>query len=296
MNMFNRWILAIRPKTLPAAASPVIVGTALALRDGQFQWGPALAALLGAELLQIGSNLANDVFDYERGTDAGERLGPTRVTQSGLLSPQQVKRGMAVVFGLAALVGLYLIFVGGWPILVLGAAAILSAIAYTGGPFPLGYYGLGDLFVFLFFGLGATAGTYYVQALSVSQTTWWMSIAMGALTVMILVVNNLRDIETDRAAGKKTLAVRLGVRGTRGEYVFCALTAYLIPAMLWMVGLTSPWGMLAWLSLPLTARWIRAIYTQTGRDLNRALAGTGQLELVYAFLFVVGIVLENWFY
>ena len=292
--MIERWWLAIRPKTLPAAASPVLVGAALAFRDGGFRWGPALAALLGAELLQIGSNLANDVFDYERGTDAGERLGPTRVTQSGLLSPRQVKWGMVFVFGLAALVGLYLIFVGGWPILVLGAAAILSAIAYTGGPYPLGYYGLGDLFVFLFFGLGATAGTYYVQTGTVSPAVWGMSAAMGMLTVMILVVNNLRDIETDRKAGKKTLAVRLGIRGTRVEYVLCAVSAYLIPLVLWLIGLISPWGLLTWLSLPLAARWVKTIYTQTGRILNRALAGTGQLTLVYALLFSLKIFIERW--
>ena len=187
------WLLAIRPKTLFAAAAPVIVGSAMAYTDGGFHAGPALVCLLTALLLQIGSNLANDVFDYERGADQGERFGPIRVTQSELLAPWEVKRGMLVVFGLSILLGLYLTFVGRWPILILGMIAIISAIAYTGGPFPLGYHGLGDLFVFIFFGLAAVMGTYYIQVLAISATVWWMAVAMGLLTVAILVVNNLRD-------------------------------------------------------------------------------------------------------
>jgi 1,4-dihydroxy-2-naphthoate polyprenyltransferase len=161
---FQNWLLAIRPRTLPAAAAGVVMGGALAWRDGFLRLDALLACLFAALLLQIGSNLANDVFDFERGTDTPERLGPTRVTQAGLLRPSEVKIGMAVVFGLAALFGLYLAWFGGWPIIIIGVAAILSAIAYTGGPFPLGYYGLGDIFVFIFFGLASVAGTYYVQA------------------------------------------------------------------------------------------------------------------------------------
>ncbi len=178
---WNTWLLAIRPRTLPAAAAGVIMGSALAWRDGYFRWDAFLVCLLVALLLQIGSNLANDVFDFERGTDTAERMGPTRVTQAGLLTPSQVKYGMAVVFGLAGLLGLYLAWIGGPVIIVMGAAAILSAIAYTGGPFPLGHYGLGDVFVFLFFGIAAVAGTYYIQARFVSAAAWWMTIPPGLI-------------------------------------------------------------------------------------------------------------------
>ncbi len=287
------WLLAIRPKTLPAAASPVIVGTVLAYLDDQFALLPALAALLCALLLQIGSNLANDVYDYQRGADQGRRLGPTRVTQSGMLTVAQVKKGMAVIFGLSALIGLYLIFHAGWVILLIGVAAILSAIAYTGGPFPLGYYGLGDLFVFIFFGLAATAGTYYVQAGAVSLLAWYLSVAMGLLTVSILVVNNLRDIEPDRLVGKRTLAVRLGVRGTRLEYVVCVAGAYLILALAWLQGQMPLGGGVAFLSLPLALGRFREVYTQKGRALNKTLARTGQMEFVYALLFALGMILAR---
>ncbi len=236
LTRFQIWLLASRPKTLPAAGAPVIVGSALAYADGNFQFGSALACLVAALLLQIGSNLANDVFDYENGADQGERLGPTRVTQTGLLTPGEVKRGMLVIFGLSAIIGVYLIFIGGWPILVLGVAAILSAIAYTGGPYPLGYHGFGDLFVFIFFGLAAVAGTYYVQLMVVTLPVWGMSVAMGLLTVAILVVNNLRDIESDRQSNKRTLAVRFGEHSARLEYVICFLGAYITPVVLWGLG------------------------------------------------------------
>ncbi len=285
------WLLAIRPKTLPAAAAPVIVATAMAYAANSFYLGSALACLIAALLLQIGSNLANDVFDYEKGADQGERHGPLRVTQAGMLSPGQVKRGMFLVFGIAALLGIYLTLIGGWPILLLGLAAIISAIAYTGGPFPLGYHGLGDLFVFVFFGLAAVAGTYYVQALTVTSPVWWMSIAMGLLTVAILVVNNLRDIENDRRVGKRTLAVRLGMNGARLEYVFCLLGAYLIPVALWGVGELPLLGLLVFLTVPITMRLVRAMFTVSGRSLNKTLAGTGQLELFYALSFSLGLLL-----
>ncbi|MBI4761186.1 MAG: 1,4-dihydroxy-2-naphthoate polyprenyltransferase [Chloroflexi bacterium] len=286
-------MLASRPRTLPAAAAGVTMGAALAWRDGFFRLDAALVCLLTALLLQIGSNLANDVFDFERGTDTAERLGPTRVTQAGILSPRQVKMGMAVVFGLAALLGLYLAWLGGWIIVVLGVAAILSAIAYTGGPFPLGYYGLGDLFVFIFFGLAAVAGTYYIQAGSVTPAVWWMSIPPGLLITAILVVNNLRDIENDRKAGKHTLAVRLGVRGTRVEYLLCLVGAYLIiPFAAWL-GLI-PWlSLLTWLSLPLAWKTWRMVATQGGRPLNAALAGTGQLAFLFSVLYWVGMALYS---
>jgi 1,4-dihydroxy-2-naphthoate octaprenyltransferase len=293
LNLWQVWWLAARPKTLPAAAAPVIVGTAVAISNGKFQFLPALAALLAALLLQIGANFANDVGDFQKGADTLERQGPLRVTQAGLLKPEQVVRGMWVVFGLAALVGVYLVVVAGWPVILIGVFSILAAVAYTAGPFPLGYYGLGEVFVFLFFGLAAVAGTYFVQAGEVTALALWASVPMGLLTVNILVVNNLRDIETDRAAGKKTLAVRFGVDGARLEYLICLLGAFSIPPMLWLVGLASPWTLIAWLSLPLAQPLVGAIYHEKGSALNQTLVSTGRFELVFGLLFSLGLILGS---
>ena len=283
------WWLAIRPKTLPAAMSGVITGTALAWRAGRFQPGTALAALGVALLLQIGSNLANDVFDFERGADTAERLGPTRMTQAGWLSPAQVKLGMVAVFALAGVVGLYLAAVSNWQVIWLGLAAILAAIAYTGGPFPLGYHGLGEVFVFAFFGPAAVVGTYYVQAGQTNPAAWAMSAPIGLLVTNILVVNNLRDLATDRAAGKRTLAVRLGARGAQVEYLFFLLAAYLIlPALIAFKLLPLTAG-LAWGSLILAAPVARQVWTRSGRALNASLARSGQVALLYSLLFLVGM-------
>lgn len=290
---WNAWGLAIRLRTLPAAAAGVITGSALAWRDGFFRLDAALACLFTAILLQIGSNLANDVFDYERGTDTAERLGPIRVTQAGLLTPSQVKFGMFLVFSLAALFGLYLAWLGGWPILVIGLAAILSAIAYTGGPFPLGYYGLGDLFVFIFFGLVSVAGTYYVQAKSISAAVWWMAISPGLIITAILVVNNLRDLENDRRAGKHTLAVILGEQASRTQYLICIVAAYLVIPLAAVSGVI-PWtALLTWLSLPLAIKTARIVFTQKGRLLNGALASTGQTALLFSILFWLGLLFKS---
>ena len=285
------WLLAARPKTLPAAAAPVIVGTAVAFFEGKFQPGPALAALLGALLLQIGANLANDVFDYKKGADTHQRTGPLRVTQAGLLTPAQVQTGMWVVFGAAALLGIYLIWSAGWVVLAMGVASILAALAYTGGPFPFGYYGLGDLFVFIFFGLVATCGSYFVQAESVSRLAVWAAIPMGLLITGILVVNNLRDIETDKAAGKRTLAVRLGAKNTQIEYLLCLVISYLIPLLLWLSGLTPARVLFSWLSLPLAVSLFKAVRVEKGAALNKVLAGTGRLALLYGLLFSIGLLL-----
>lgn len=292
-NRFQIWLLAIRPKTLPAAAGPVIVGSALAYADHGFRFGPALACFLAALFLQIGSNLANDVFDYEKGADRGERFGPTRVTQAGLLTPAEVKRGMLVVFCLSVGLGIYLIFMGGWPILIIGGTAILAAIAYTGGPFPLAYHGLGDLFVFIFFGLAAVAGTYYVQMLTTTASVWWMAVAMGLLTVAILVVNNLRDIENDRLANKRTLAVRFGEQFSRVEYVICISGAYIIPVMLWVMGILPIYSLLILFTIPITIRLVKTIYTDSGKLLNKSLAGTSQLELNYALCIACGLIVDS---
>ena len=287
---WQAWGLAIRPRTLPAAATGVVMGSALAWADGRFRSGAFLACLAAALLLQIGSNLANDVFDFERGTDTPERLGPTRVTQAGLLTPAQVKAGMAMAFGLAAILGLYLAWLGGWPIVIIGIASILAAIAYTAGPFPLGYHGLGEVFVFLFFGVASVAGTYFVQAGSVSAAAWWMTLPPGLIVTAILVVNNLRDIDIDRKGRKRTLAVRLGERATKAEYLLCMTVAYLVLPLPALIGVV-PWSaLLAWLSVPLACRATRVVLTQKGRPLNAALADTGLAALLFSLLFSLGMV------
>lgn len=286
------WILAARPKTLPAALSPVIVGSAFAFADGGFDWLPALAAALGALLLQILSNFANDYSDFFRGADTPDRLGPVRVTSAGLIRPDEMRRGIAVVIALATLVGLYLIWVGGWPILAIGVAGILAALAYTGGPFPFGYYGLGEMFVFLFFGVAAVCGTYYVQTLTLTLPVVLASFAIGALVTAILVVNNYRDIDTDRRAGKRTLAVRLGRGGTQLEYVVLLTFAYVIVLVLWLLLDRGAWVLLALLTLPLAVQLARTLMAAVdGPTLNRTLAGTARLALLFSLLFAAGIVL-----
>ena len=290
-SKFKIWILAARPKTLPAAAAPVILGSAFAFKDGAFQLLPALAALIAALLLQIGANLANDVFDFYRGADTPERLGPQRVTQAGLLTSKEVLAGMWIVFGLAAMLGIYLYLSAGWPVLMIGVLAIIAAVAYTGGPIPLGYYGLGDLTVFIFFGLAAVAGTYFVQANRVTIHVIWASIPVGLLVTTILVVNNLRDINTNSQAGKRTLAVRLGIKGTRVEYLLCILISYIIPGLMWGLGMVSIWAALVLISLPLAISLVKSIWTGSGSVLNRALEGTGQLVLFYSLLFSIGVII-----
>jgi len=283
------WLLASRPKTLPAAGAGVFTGTALAIYDGHFAPLSALAALIGAILLQIGSNLANDVFDYLRGAESKERLGPLRVTQAGLLTPKEVQRGMWITFTLAALIGVYLIVVAGWAILLIGLTAILAAIIYTG---PISDRGLGDIFVFLYFGVAAVVGTYYAQALTTTPAAWWMSVPIGLLVVNILVVNNLRDIAVDEAAGKITIAVRMGVDGTRLEYLILLVISYLTIPLALAFGLVPAWTMLVWLSIPFALKVNRLVQHELGRPLNRALAGSGQLALMYSILFFVGILLD----
>ena len=287
------WMLAIRPKTLPAATGPVLVGTALAAGDHVYRLGPALAALLAALLLQIGSNLANDVFDFKKGMDTKERTGPLRVTQAGLLTPRQVLAGMWTVFTLAFFIGIYLIWMGGWPILVVGVLSIITAIAYTGGPFPLGYHGLGEVFVFIFFGPVAVCGTYYVQAGFIGASAWWASIPMGLLVSAILVVNNLRDLETDKKGGKRTLAVRLGPAGTRWEYSFFLTAALTVPLIMWLSGGHSAWILLPWISLFLIPPLVRDLQTKKGVPLNNTLAGTARLSLVFGVLFSIGYLLDK---
>ena len=290
-HRLSAWLLAVRPKTLPAAISPVLVGTAMAWSDGLFDLLPALAAAAGALLLQILSNFANDYFDFAKGADTSERLGPTRVMAAGLLSPQAMRKGMAAVVALALLDGIYLVQVGGWPILAVGLASLVAAVLYTGGPFPFGYYGLGDLFVFVFFGLVAVAGTYFVQAGALSGVVLVVAVPVGALITAILVVNNLRDIATDARAGKRTLAVLIGARNSRLQYVLLLVLAYAAPFSLWLGFERGPAVLLPLLSLPLAFNRARMLYSATGTALNAQLAATAQLSLIYSLLMSLGLIL-----
>ena len=285
------WVLAARIPTLPAAVVPVLVGTAIGWAEGEFRPLPFVAALVAALLIQIGTNLANDYFDFRKGADTAERLGPIRITQSGLMPAETVRTATALTFGLAMLVGAYLSIVGGWPILVIGLLSIAAGVLYTGGLWPLAYHGLGDLTVFLFFGLVAVVGTAYLHTGSVGLLAVIYALPVALLVTAILVVNNLRDIGTDRAAGKRTLAVRLGAYGTRVEYVLLILGAYVIPIAAWQL-LGVPRGFwLPWLTLPLALHLAKVVLSQEGRPLNAALAGTGRLHLAFGVLWAVGIAL-----
>lgn len=289
MPTWRAWLQATRPPTLPAAVAPVIVGSAVAIGQRTFSFGPCMAALIGALLIQIGTNFANDLFDFQKGADTAERLGPQRVTQSGAFSTQQVLLATVVVFALAVVVGLYLVAVGGWPVVAIGVSSIAAGILYTGGPYPLGYHGLGDLFVFIFFGLVAVMGTYYVESGTVTIAALLAALPMGLLSVAILVVNNLRDIDTDRVAGKRTLAVRLGRPLTRLQYILCLAGAYVAPMGMRLSGQMNWFFFLPWLTLPLALNLIETILTQSGRPLNAALRGTGQLQLFFALCFALGL-------
>lgn len=283
------WLLAARPRTLPVALAPVLAGTAIAIAEGSARFLPAAAALLGALLLQIGANFANDLFDAEKGADGDDRIGPPRAMQLGLVSAGQMRFAIACSFGAAALVGAYLVFVGGWPIVAIGLASIAAGLAYTGGPFPFGYRGLGDVAVFVFFGPVAVAGTHYVQALSFSWLALLASLPIGALATAILVVNNLRDIDSDARVGKRTLAVRIGPRATRIEYASLLVFAYAIVPDFWLLGVASPWVALPLLTLPWALGLARRVAANDdGPTLNRALAGTAQLALAFSLLFSIG--------
>jgi 1,4-dihydroxy-2-naphthoate octaprenyltransferase len=270
------------------AVVPVVVGTACARASGEVAWGPALAALGGAIAIQIGTNFANDVYDAERGTDGPDRIGPTRAVSAGLISAGTMKRAMAATFAIAAAFGLYLAAVAGWPVVAIGIASIIAGIAYTGGPWPLGYHGLGDVFVFAFFGFVAVCGTAYVQLGYVPMLAVWASVPVGALATAILVVNNLRDRATDTRAGKRTLAVRLGRTGTIVEYALLLAIAYVVPIALAVAGH-------AWASAPIVTAQLaitrarRLAAAVDGPDFNRCLAATAVLLMIHGTLFAAGI-------
>jgi len=286
------WLMAIRPPTLSAAVAPVVVGAALADRDEVFAAGPAAAALFGALALQVGANLANDVADFRRGADSEGRLGPVRVTQQGLLSQRQVLAGSVVAFVLAAVAGVYLTAVAGWPVIAIGVTSIAAAVAYTAGPWPYGYRGLGEPFVFLFFGVVAVVGTYFVQAEEVSGDAVAAALPVALTVTAILVVNNVRDIDTDRAAGKRTLAVLLGRRLARVQFVIVVAAAYLGLGGLWTLDGFSARVLLPWLSVPLAISPLRAVLRRVdGPSLNGALRDTARLHLVFGVLLAAGVAL-----
>ncbi len=292
-SMVRIWLMAARPKTLPVGLAPVLVGTALASSGDVFHPLRFAAALLGALLIQVGANLSNDYSDARRGADAEDRLGPVRVTAGGLVPPRQVLIAIWITFGLAILVGIYLVAVAGWELLLVGAASIVAGVLYTGGPRPYGYEGLGELFVFLFFGIVAVAGSFFVQAETLVWEAFALAVPVGLLAAAVLVVNNVRDIDTDRRAGKRTLAVRLGRERTRSLYAGMVYVAYLLTPITWLFGPLSPWVLLPLLSLPLAAPVVRTVRNHVdGPSLNAALAQTGRLELIFCVLLSAGLLLS----
>ena len=290
LGKFQLWWMAIRPKTLPAAVGPVAVGTAVAMVDKHFLFWPALGCFLGAMLLQIGVNLANDYFDFKNNIDSDERQGPVRVTQSGLIPPEEVKRGMIVSLVLAALVFLYLGVVGGFPIILVGLASVLAALAYSGGPFPLASNGLGEIFVFIFFGLVAVGGTYYIQAKALTAVALMAAVPPGLLITAIMVVNNLRDIDTDTKAGKRTLAVILGRFRTIMEYKALLWASYIVPVLMLIVGMADAFVLLPLTTLPMARSLMIKVECDLGSNLNELLASTARLSLIYSLMFSFGLV------
>jgi len=289
------WMMAARPRTLPAAVAPVLVGTALAAHDADVNWLAFAAALVGAVAIQVGTNLSNDYSDARRGADTEDRLGPVRVTAGGLVPPRQVLVATWASFAVAVLVGVYLIAIAGWVLLVIGAASILAGVLYTGGPRPYGYEGLGELFVFLFFGIVAVTGSYYVQVEELPWEALALAVPVGLLAAAILMVNNIRDIDTDRRAGKRTLVVRLGRKRARDLFAAAVYLAFLFPPLTWLLGGDglSAWLLLPWLALPLAAPIVRTVRNRTdGAALNEALGRTGLLQLAFCVLLCAGLLLS----
>jgi len=288
------WLIAARVRTLPAAIAPVLVGTALAGWQHVFHPLRFIAALIGAIFIQIGTNLSNDYSDARRGADAEDRLGPVRVTAGGLVPPSRVLVATYLTFGVAVLAGIYLTVVAGWQLLLVGTASILAGVLYTGGPKPYGYEGLGELFVFLFFGIVAVAGSYFVQTKHLIWEAFALAVPVGLLASAILMVNNYRDLDSDRRAGKHTLAVRLGRASTRSVFATIVYGAFVLAPVTWVFGPMRPWVLLPWLTLPLAAEVVRAVRNRTdGPSLNQALANSGLLQLSFCTLLAAGLLLSR---
>ena len=293
LSSLQIWLIASRPRTLPAAVAPVLVGTALAWTVGPLDWLAFVAASLGALFIQVGTNLSNDYSDARRGADTEDRLGPVRVTAGGLVPPKQVLFATYTSFGMAVLCGIYLIIIAGPVLLLIGAASILAGVLYTGGPRPYGYEGFGEVFVFTFFGIVAVTGSYFVQRQALEWEAFVLAIPVGLLASAILVVNNVRDLETDRRAGKKTLAVRLGRANTRRLFAVMVALAYptaLIPSLL---GSLNAWPVLVVLTIPIAVALVKTVASHTdGPTLNSALARSGLLELAFCLLLTIGLLLN----
>jgi 1,4-dihydroxy-2-naphthoate octaprenyltransferase len=288
-SFWKIWLLAARPKTLPAGIVPVLVAGAMAYGDGAFHWLSFLAALFGSIMIQIGTNYANDLFDYVKKTDTSERIGPVRVTQSGLATPRQTAAATALVFTLAFLVGIYLVYRGGWPVVIIGLASILCGVLYTAGPLALGYIGIADLFVLMFFGPVALAGTYYVQTLTISWPVITAGIPFGLISTAILVVNNLRDVDTDKKGGKKTLAVRYGRKFARYQYLVMLIAAAAVPVLMTVSGHGAKYLPIAAIYLVFSFSAVRTVFKSVdGETLNKTLAATGKLLILYGILFSIG--------
>lgn len=291
ISKLQSWILASRPRTLPAALVPVMVGSALAIYHGIFYPAYSIVALLCSILIQIGTNFTNDLYDYLKGTDTEERKGPLRVLASGLISVNEMKWGIFLVFFTAFVLGLYLVYSVGLMILWIGIFSIIAGLAYTAGPFPLAYNGLGDLFVFLFFGIVGTVGTYYLHAQQFTSLAFLISLPVGALITNILIVNNYRDIDEDKKAGKNTLAVLLGREFSRYEYIFFVLLSFFIPFVLHFKYDFNIWIFLPYITLPIAITLVKMIYALTGTQLNKTLELSAKFSALYGLLFSIGILI-----
>lgn len=287
----KKWVLAARPKTLWASVAPVVIGSAMAFESGGLHIMSALSALLGAVLIQIGTNFANDYFDFHKGADAEGRLGPTRAVQAGWVSPSAMKTAFMAVFALSLLPGAYLIWRAGLPLAIIGLLSILFGILYTAGPYPLGYVGLGEVFVIIFFGPVAVGGTYYAQTLTISMPVVVSGLAPGLFSVAILTVNNLRDVQSDYRAGKKTLAVRFGATFSKFEYLLSVVIACLIPLILLFIEDKHLYSLMTPIVLLAAIPSIKKVFTSEGTVLNHVLESTGKMLLAYSMIFSIGWIL-----
>jgi len=291
ISKFESWILASRPKTLLAAVVPVVIGTSIAVREDQYNLLAAFVALLCSILIQVGTNFVNDLYDHLAGTDTEKRVGPLRALATGLISVTEMRTGIFLTFGTAFVLGMYLVYMTGWVTLLIGILSIFAGYAYTAGPYPLAYNGLGDIFVFTFFGFVGTVGTYYVQAGDISALAFWASVPVGALITNILVVNNYRDVEQDEIAGKRTLAVKFGKGFTRIQFLLFTIVSYIVPFIVYFTFHHRLIVFLPLLSIPLAIKLIKMLYTLEGHELNKTLELTAKLSLIYGILFSVGILL-----
>jgi len=290
-SKLNSWLIASRPRTLLAAFVPVMVGSAVAFNEGKLNIIFSLAALICSVLIQVGTNFTNDLYDYLKGSDTVKRKGPRRVLASGLISANEIKTAILITFLTAFLIGLYLVYHGGIVILVIGVVSILAGMAYTAGHYPLAYNALGDLFVFMFFGIVGTVGTYYLHTKELSLISFISSIPVGALVTNILVVNNYRDADEDKLSGKKTLAVKFGKNFSRYQFIFLIFISFLIPLLLFLFFGASIFIFLPYLTLPIAYKVITMIYTLDGTQLNQTLELTAKLSAIYGLLFSAGFVL-----